>query len=751
MEKMRVAVIGGGISGLVSAYVLAKNGVEVDLYEKKDYLGGHSKTVTFDGVDLDPGFMDFNSKKNLFNPYFWQMLREIFKFKNDVIRFQFAVQSGCPSEKVMSFSAYSVLSFFQNHRLLQIFGNPQWLTIKGQSHYFVNKVREKLESGGCRIRAHCEVWKISTSDEGCMVLSGDGLEEVYSRCILAVHAPDALRILAEQATTDELRVLGAFQYVYSMLDILAQCSSENRRNESPFLVTLNPEHQPKQTLFKWSTGHATPSLAASKASLELLHIQGKRGIWFSGEYQGYGFCEDKLKAGIASANGILGERFALLSKPKYTVLSLVETGARQYVTRFLRDYISDGCLILLEEGGTIFTFGKITARCSLKTVLIVHNPQFYWKIMTQAEIGFGDAYVNGDCSFIDNDGGLLHLFEIFIANKDANRSVSNLNKRRSRGWWTPLLFTASISSAKFFLQHIFRQNTVTQARRNISSHYDLSNELFALFLGETMQYSSGIFKSKDEDLDSAQQRKMSILIEKARISKKHEVLDIGCGWGIFAIELVKKTGCKYTGVTLSDKQLKFAQKKVADAGLQDHIRFHLCDYRRLPDTSKFDRIISCEMIEHVGHENMEDFFGCCESVLAEDGIFVLLFIAISDDLYEESRRSSDFIKEYIFPGGCLPSLSRGNISHGCFIKTPCGAPGKYWTSLLHNTQTLDENFLGEPKGSLLIVVFFSKIVALGFDRKFIRTWEYYFDCFAAGFKTHAFNDYQAKSYSFETE
>ncbi|PQQ15041.1 uncharacterized protein Pyn_25660 [Prunus yedoensis var. nudiflora] len=239
----------------------------------------------------------------------------------------------------------------------------------------------------------------------------------------------------------------------------------------PFLVTLNPDLTPEHTLLKWSTSHPVPSVAASKASLELHRIQGKRGIWFCGAYQGYGFHEDGLKAGMAAAHDMLGKGCALLSNPKHMVPSLTETGARLFVTRFLRNYISTGCLILLEEGGTIFNFAGTRKGCSLKCVLRVHTPQFYWKVMTQADLGLADAYINGDFSFIDKDKGLLNLFMILIANRDSNSSDSKLNKKR--GWWTPLLFTASIASAKYFFQHVSRQNTLTQARRNISRHYDL--------------------------------------------------------------------------------------------------------------------------------------------------------------------------------------------------------------------------------------------------------------------------------------
>ncbi|KAI9196253.1 hypothetical protein LWI28_022318 [Acer negundo] len=659
-EKMRVAVVGGGISGLVSAYALGKR-CKVVLYEKEDYLGGHANTVTFDNVDLDLGFMVFNrvtypnmmeffeslgvdmeisdmsfsvsldkghgcewgsrnglsglfaKKKNALNPYFWQMLREIFKFKEDVISYLEMLETNpdidrnepwgsllslaipicgsiwsCPSEGVMSFSAYSVLSFCRNHHLLQLFGRPQWLTVRWRSHKYVNKVREQLEKWGCQFRTGCEVCSVSSTDEGCTVVCGDGTQELYGKCIMAVHAPDALRMLGSQATFDELRVLGAFQYVYSdiflhrdkhfMPQNPAAWSAWNFLGSKdgkvcltywlnvlqnlgetglPFLVTLNPDHTPKHTLLKWTTGHPVPSVTASKASLELDHIQGKRGIWFCGAYQGYGFHEDGLKSGLIAAHDFL-------------------------------DNINTGCLILVEEGGTMFTFEGTGKNCHLKIVLRVHNPQFYWKVMTQADLGLADSYINGEFSFVDKDEGLLNMFMILIANRDLDSSVSKLKQRR--GWWSPLLFTAGIASAKYFLQHFSRQNTLTQARRNISRHYDLSNELFSLFLDESMTYSCAVFKREDEDLKAAQMRKIFLLIEKARINKNDEVLEIGCGWGTLAIEVVKRTGCKYTGITLSKEQLKYAEMKVKEAGLQDHIRLYLCDYRQLPQTNNMTEL-----------------------------------------------------------------------------------------------------------------------------------------------------------------
>ncbi|XLR00814.1 hypothetical protein S83_067012 [Arachis hypogaea] len=581
---MRVAVVGGGISGLVSEYVLAKEGVNVTLYEKEDYLGGHAKTVNVDGIDLDLGFMVFNrvtypnmmeffeslgvdmelsdmsfaisldnghdcewssrnglfglfaQKKNVINPHFWQMLREIMKFKDDVTSYldmldnnnsdmdrnetldQFITSRGysklfvkaylvpicgsiwpCSSEGVMSFSAFSVFSFFRNHHHLQLFGRPQWLTVKGRSHTYVKKVKEELVRKGGQAIVNCEVELVLASKKGCIVHCKDGSKEMHDCCIVATHALDTLRLLGEEATYDERRILGAFQYAYSDI-FLHHDKKLMPRNPSawsawnflgcnnnkvcvtywlnilqnlgetrlPFLVTLNPNHTPKNTLLKWSTGHPIPSVTAFKASQELEKIQGKRGIWFCGAYQGCGYHEDGLKAGMIAAYNVLGRCCSLRKNPKHMVPSWKELSARLFVTRFLSSYITTGSLTLLEEGGTMFSFEGINKKCSLKCVMRIHSPQFYSKVMTQADLGLADAYINGDFSLVDKDEGLLNLFLVFIANRNSNDSSSKLKK--NRGWWTPFFFTAGLASANFFIKHYFRKNTITQSRRNISNH-----------------------------------------------------------------------------------------------------------------------------------------------------------------------------------------------------------------------------------------------------------------------------------------
>ncbi|OMO95386.1 Mycolic acid cyclopropane synthase [Corchorus olitorius] len=370
-------------------------------------------------------------------------------------------------------------------------------------------------------------------------------------------------------------------------------------------------------------------------------------------------------------------------------------------------------------------------KCCLKTVLKVHSPQFYWKIMKGADFGLADAFINGDFSLVDKEEGLLNLFLILIANHDSNSSVSRWNQNRA--WWKPALLTATVSSAIYFLKHVLRQNTLTQARKNISHHYDLSNELFSLYLGETMQYSAGIFKMEDDqDLKAAQLKKVSSLIDKARIEKKHAILEIGCGWGSFAIEVVKQTGCKYTGITLSEKQLEFAEAKVKEAGLKENITFLLCDYRQLPNINKYDRIISCEMVEHVGNEYLEQFFGCCESLLAEEGLLVLQFSSMPEELFDENIRSPGFVKEYVFPGGCLPSLNRILTAMAAASRLSVEHVENIGPAYFPTLRCWRKNFLENQ----------SKILDLGFDEKFMRTWEYYFDYCAAGFKSRTLGNYQ---------
>ncbi|CAN4111648.1 unnamed protein product [Withania somnifera] len=617
------------------------------------HLSRHDGIFEFFGVDMDISHMSFSvsldqgrgcewgtrngisslfaQKKNILNPFFGKFIEshgysELFQ-KAYLIPICASIWT-CPLASVLGFSAYYILSSFHDHHLLQLFGLPQLLTVRWRSH--INKVKEELAKRGCQIITACEVNSVTTNEEGCTIACNDGAKEVFDGCIIATHAPNTLKMLGKEATYDETRILGAFQYVYS--DVFLH-------HDKTFLPRY-PE--------AWS-------------AFNFLGTKNNRGCatyWLN-----------IIQAGVVSAYGMLKRNWSILDNPKHMVSTWPETGARHIVIRFLKSFVQTGCIILLEEGGTIFNFQGTDRKCPFKVSLRVHSAQFYWKAATLADIGLADAFIHGDFSFVDKNEGLLNLILIFIANIDLKASVQT-------GWWTPVIFTAALSSAKYFFRHVSNGNTLTQARTNISHHYDLSNELFSLFMDETMLYSCAIFKSEDEDLKDAQLRKISHLIRKAKISKEHHLLEIGFGWGSLAIEAVKQTGCKYTGITLSEQQLKYAQLRVEQEGLQ--------------------------------------------------------FMTVPDEMYDEHRHRTGFVREYILPGGCIPALSR--------ITSAMDAASRLCVVHLeeigiHYCQTLRywrKNFLKNQ----------SQIHSLGFDDKFIRTMEYYFDYCAASFKSRTTGVYQ---------
>ncbi|KAG0625505.1 hypothetical protein M758_2G060600 [Ceratodon purpureus] len=835
---MKVAVVGIGVAGLTAAQTLAAAGAQVTLYEKEDYIGGHARTVHHGGIGLDTGFMVFNrvtypnmidyfeqagvemeesdmsfsvsldggrgcewgsnslgglfaQKRNMINPYFYQMIREIVRFKEDVLSYLEKLESGdesirkdetlgeflvshkysskfrdcylvpvcgsiwsCSTDVVLGFSAASILTFCKNHHLLQLFGRPQWLTVKGRSETYVAKMVASLQAAGASIRTSSGVKRISSTAEGVEVEDIHGRVEVFDRCVVGSHASDALQMLGEGATHEERTILGAFQYSPSTI-YLHRDDKLMPRNQAawcawnflgdpngqvcvtywlntlqnlgdtgkPYLVTLNPPEEPRDIVNVWRNSHPIPSPGAAKATKEFGIIQGKRGVWFCGAYLGYGFHEDGLKAGLEAAFDLLGTHFNALPLVKQMVPTYLESAARLVVTSFFRKFIRTGYVQLFEAGGTVFNFFGDEKGSTLRTGLRILNPAFYWKIATRQDLGLADAYVDGDFTFVNQKDGLFNFLLIVIANRDIDRLSSN--QIAVKAWWSPVLLTSALGSATSYLRHAMRSNSLTNTRRNISQHYDLSNDMFSLFLDETMTYSCAIFKGPEEPLIDAQIRKINHLIDKARVESTHEVLEIGSGWGALAIQLVRRTGCRYTGITLSQEQLEYAQNAVKEARLEDKITFQLVDYRNVQGYHRFNRIISCEMLEAVGHEYYAEWFRRCDDLLAKDGLVVVQVISIPEERYDAYRLSSDFIKEYIFPGGCLPSfaaLTGAMASGSSFCVEHMENIGIHYCETLLRWQ---EQFQRNR----------NKIMKLGFGEKFIRTWDYYFFYCAAGFKS----------------
>jgi cyclopropane-fatty-acyl-phospholipid synthase len=267
--------------------------------------------------------------------------------------------------------------------------------------------------------------------------------------------------------------------------------------------------------------------------------------------------------------------------------------------------------------------------------------------------------------------------------------------------------------------HWFNRNTADRARENISAHYDLSNEFFSLFLDPEMMYSSAMFSRAEVGLDEAAVHKLDVICQKLDLQASDHLLEIGTGWGGMAIHAARNYGCRVTTTTISKEQYETARQRVKDAGLEDLVNVIFEDYRDLEGT--YDKLVSIEMIEAVGHEFYKQYFGGCASLLKPDGLMLIQAITIPDQRYRYARSSVDFIQRYIFPGGSLPG-------HEVVM-----------SSLRKHTdmQMVGMEEMGEDYAKTLAVWrqrFLSRldeVKALGFDDVFIRMWDYYL-CYCQG-------------------
>ena len=378
--------------------------------------------------------------------------------------------------------------------------------------------------------------------------------------------------------------------------------------------------------------------------------------------------------------------------------ALLDRFGRAFVHRHF-SHLQQGALQLhLPDGGQLrYGDSELGAQH-----LRVRENRFFGRLMFAGEIGFGLSYTDGDWTTDDLPG----LLTLLSANAEL---IDDRN-----------VMTAAIGHGLNRLRHWLRANTVRGSSRNIREHYDLSNDFFATFLDPGMTYSSAEFRDEDESLAQGQRNKLQTIIEKAQLNSCDHVLEIGCGWGSFAIEAVRQTGCRVTGITLSHEQLALARERVRDAGLEEQIDLQLCDYRHI--AGQYDKIVSIEMLEAVGHAGLKAFFQVCGQALRPGGRAVIQVITIPDRKYDAYRTSSDWIRKHIFPGGHLPSLG---------AMTEAMKHSRLTLSRLENygldyARTLDlwrQTFLAKRQ----------EILALGYDEKFLRKWEYYFSYCQAGF------------------
>ncbi len=369
---------------------------------------------------------------------------------------------------------------------------------------------------------------------------------------------------------------------------------------------------------------------------------------------------------------------------------------------------SIGELTVLLPDGTRHVFGDPTT--GGRGELRVHDMAAITRILRGGDIAAGEAYMDGLWSSPD----LAALVKVASVNRDA--------LGLTRGWYRiPAKLAKTIA-------HRARRNTMGQARKNIEAHYDLGNEFYRLFLDETLTYSSAVFATPEQSLTDAQRNKYRLMAEGAGLSAGQHVLEIGTGWGGFAL-YAAELGCRVTTVTVSKAQHELATERVRAAGLQDRVEVLLRDYREIE--GQYDAIVSIEMLEAVGAEFFETYFQVCDRVLKPGGLMSLQTIAFPDVAYLPQARGANWIQTYIFPGGLLPSLAQIERSlHGTRLlvrRVEDIAP--------HYVRTLAmwrEAFMGR----------LDAVSAMGFDQRFVRMWEYYLSISEASFDTGVCQDLQ---------
>ena len=386
-----------------------------------------------------------------------------------------------------------------------------------------------------------------------------------------------------------------------------------------------------------------------------------------------------------------------------------------YRTAVLRSFaaMTRGHLRIELPDGTSHEIGSHAAAVQLTLPLAlpafalirVKRDAFFKKCLFSGDIGFAESYIDGDWE----TPHLAAVIAWFLLNVEDAPTLSGSAKKHAQSFALNLLRHTNR------LGHLLRPNSREIARRNISEHYDLSNDFFALFLDPSMMYSSAKWPAAHPHftLEEAQREKNDALCRSLRLAPSDHVLEIGTGWGGWSLHAAQTYGCRVTTVTISQQQYDLARSRIAAAGLTDRVEVQLRDYRDL--TGTYDKIVSIEMMEAIGHRYLPEFTAVLDRVLKPDGLLALQFITCPDSRYDAFRTGIDFIQKHIFPGSLLLSLNRVND----LLSRSGGFTLHHIDDLGHDyARTLrlwHENFRHRTE----------QILALGFDDRFMRKWSYY--------------------------
>lgn len=364
------------------------------------------------------------------------------------------------------------------------------------------------------------------------------------------------------------------------------------------------------------------------------------------------------------------------------------------------------------EAGETRTIGKRTAGFDLHATVWVRDPAMWPMIAFGGTVGAAEAYIEGMWDVDD----LVALVRIFTRNRELVDGMETGLARLA----TPL----------HKAYHLLRDNTKSGAKKNIVAHYDLGNDFYQLFLDPTLTYSAGVFEHADATMEEASLAKIDRLCEKLDLRPEHHLLEVGTGWGAFAIRAAQTRGCRVTTTTISREQHRLAVERVKAAGLEDRVTVLECDYRDLQ--GEFDRIVSVEMIEAVGHPYYEEYFKSLGRLLKPDGLCAIQAITIQDQYYDRAAKSVDFIQRYVFPGSTIPSLTRilqaSTRSSDLKLTHLEDLTPHYATTLRLWRERFHENL--------------AAVRALGQSEAFTRLWNYYLCYCEGGFAERAIGSVQ---------
>ncbi len=390
--------------------------------------------------------------------------------------------------------------------------------------------------------------------------------------------------------------------------------------------------------------------------------------------------------------------------------------AKRMVFRFL-DGLPEGRLTI-EDAQGVYHFGTADDHSKLSARIQVRHPRAYRQLLLGGSVGAGEAYMEQDWS----TPCLVSVVRLMA------RNIDWLNRMETRWPWLQRWLNRVL--------HKFNANSLSGSRRNIAAHYDLGNDFFELFLDPQLMYSSAVFSQPQPsenvagELEQASIYKLDLICRKLQLSPSDHLLEIGTGWGGMAIHAAKHYGCQVTTTTISRQQYDYARAAVEREGLQDKVTLLFEDYRNLQ--GQFDKLVSIEMIEAVGHEYYDTYFKRCSSLLKEDGLMLIQAITIPDQRYDFARDSVDFIQKYIFPGGGLPSVNV--IASGIrrctnMMMVDLQDIGLDYAETLKQWRTRFHQRLEEVKGQ-------------GFDEVFCRMWDYYLAYCEGGFRERAISTVQ---------